>query len=117
MRVESITTTVLVRDMDRAMRFYRDRLGLTIRVAEEDWALFEQPVGLMLSPEPLPEDNLSFNAVMLTLNVANIHAAYDELILQGVDFLVPPTDVGGAYTATLRDTEGNLLQLLQSQVP
>lgn len=116
MRFNAVTTTVLVQDMDRALRFYRDRLGFSVEFEAEDWALLAENVGLMRSPEPLPEDNLSLNAVMLTLHVADVHAAYDELTRAGVAFLVVPTDVGGALIATFRDSEGNLLQLMQKQI-
>lgn len=107
---------VLVQDMDRAVRFYRDTLGFRLQAEQEDWAIFEERVGLMLSPEPLPLDNLSLNAVMVTLNVSDAHAAYHELVQKGVAFLVGPTDVGGAIVASFRDSEGNLLQVLQSQI-
>jgi predicted enzyme related to lactoylglutathione lyase len=104
---------VLVLDIDRALRFYRDRLGFTVQFEEEDWVVFEQGVGLMLSPEPLPQDNIFLNAISLSLYVEDISAAYGELIDHGVAFLVVPTDVGGATVASFRDTEGNLIQLLQ----
>jgi predicted enzyme related to lactoylglutathione lyase len=107
---------VLVQDIDRAIRFYRDLLGFTLRAEQEDWAIFDERVGLMLSPEPLPADNISLNAVMLTLNVEDVHAAYHELVTKGVAFLVGPTDVGGAIVATFRDSEGNLIQMLESEM-
>jgi predicted enzyme related to lactoylglutathione lyase len=115
-RIDAVTTTVLVQDMDRALRFYRDTLGLTIRMEQEDWALFCEGVGLMLSPEPLPQDNFSLNAVMISLSVEDVHAAYHELIDKGVAFFVGPTDVGGAVVASFRDSEGNILQMIQPQV-
>ena len=114
MRVNQVTAMVLVQDMDRAIRFYRDLLGFRLQAEQEDWAMFEERVGLMLSPEPLPLDNMSLNAVMITLYVDDVHAAYQELVQKGVAFLVGPTDVGGAIVASFRDTEGNLLQMLQA---
>ena len=114
MRIDSVTAMVLVHDMDRAVRFYRDLLGFTLTFEQEDWAMFDERVGLMLSPEPLPQDNLNLNAVMVTLQVPDAHAAYHELIEKGVAFMVGPSDVGGAIVASFRDSEGNLLQLLQS---
>ena len=116
MTINSITTMVLVQDMDRALRFYRDLLGLNVTLEQEDWALFAEGVGLMLSPEPLPQDNLSLNAVMVSLNVDDVHASYHELVQKGVAFFVGPTDVGGAIVASFRDTEGNILQMVQTQI-
>lgn len=116
MRIDAVTTTVLVQDLDRALQFYRDTLGLTVTMEQEDWALFAEGVGLMLSPEPLPQDNLSLNAVMISLTVNNVHDAYHELIDKGVPFFVAPTDVGGAIVASFRDSEGNILQMIQPQI-
>lgn len=116
MRIDAVTTAVLVQDLDRALRFYRDLLGLTLSMEQEDWALFAEGIGLMLSPEPLPQDNLNLNAVMISLTVPDVHAAYHELIEKGVAFFVGPTDVGGALVATFRDSEGNLLQMIQPLV-
>ena len=114
MQINRVLTMVLVQDIERALRFYRDTLGFTVEVEEEDWAVFAENIGLMVSPEPLPMDNVNLNAVIVTLNVSDVHATYHELIEKGVPFLVGPTDVGGATVASFRDTEGNLLQLVES---
>ena len=106
----------LVQDMDRALRFYRDTLGFQLEYEEEDWAVFAENVGLMLSPEPIPQDSVNLNALMLTLQVPDARAAFNELTSKGVAFLVPPTDVGGAVSATFRDSEGNLIQLIEHQM-
>ena len=116
LRVNHVTSVVLVQDIDRAVRFYRDSLGLTLQFEQEDWASFHENVGLMLSPEPIPEFNLAVNAVMLTLHVDDAHASYHEMIDKGIAFIIGPTDVGGAIVASFRDTEGNVLQLLQTLV-
>ena len=50
---------------------------------------------------------------MLTLNVEDTQESFQELTSKGVSFFVPPTDVGGAIVASFRDSEGNLIQLLQ----
>ena len=113
MRFSRVVTMVLVQDLERALRFYGDALGFRIQHEEEDWAVFEENVGLMLSPEPLPQDTVNLNAVMLTLQVEDVSAAFNELTEKGVAFLIPPTNVGDAVSATLRDSEGNLIQLIQ----
>jgi len=114
MNVRRVTATVLVQDMDRALRFYRDTLSFAVEQEAEEWALFREGMGLMVSPEPLPQDSLQLNAILLSLETDDVHAAYGSLIERGVAFLVPPTDVGGAIVATFRDSEGNLLQLVQT---
>lgn len=114
MRILGTASVVLVQDLDRAMRFYRETLGLTLAVEQEDWAMFAENVGLMRAEEPLPEDAVNLNAIVLTFQVEDVRAAYGELIEKGVPFLVPPTEVGTALVASFRDTEGNLLQLMSS---
>lgn len=111
--IRKVTVVVLVRDLDRALRFYRDLLGLTIEDESEEWVFFCQGIGLMVSPEPIPEDAINLNAVTVSLAVDDVDAAYDELVKKGVAFLVPPTDAGGARVASFRDSEGNVLQLVR----
>lgn len=113
MRFHGVMAMVLVQDIERALRFYRDTLGFTVQEEQEDWILFNEGVGLQVAPEPLPETNLNINAVMVTLIVEDVRAAYHELTQKGVAFFLPPTDAGGALLATFRDTEGNLIQMMQ----
>ncbi len=104
---------VLVQDIERALRFYRDVLGFTVQEEQEDWVVFQEGVGLQVAPEPMPEVNLNINAVLVTLLVDDVQTAYEELTQKGVAFFLPPTDAGGALLATFRDTESNLIQLMQ----
>ena len=113
MRFQGVMAMVLVQDIERAMRFYRDTLGFTVQEEQEDWVLFNEGVSLGLSPEPLPEASLALNSVIVTLIVDDVETSYAELTQQGVAFFLPPTTEGGITFATFRDTEGNLLQLVQ----
>lgn len=113
MRLQGLMAMVLVQDIERALRFYRDVLGFTVQDEQEDWVVFQEGVGLQMSPEPLPEVNVNINAVMVTLIVDDVQGAYAALTQKGVAFFVPPTESSGAVFATFRDTENNLLQLMQ----
>jgi len=104
---------VLVQDMDRAMRFYRDALGLTVDQEEEDFATFAEGVGLMLAPEPIADELLNMNSVVISLHVDSVQDAFHELTQKGIPFFIAPTDAGGFTIASLRDSEGNILQLVQ----
>ena len=105
---------VMVQDIERALMFYRDTLGFTVQDEHEDWVVFTEGVSLGLSPEPGSEFSLALNAVMLTLVVDDVQAAYEELISKGVAFILSPQLDGGMAHATLRDTEGNMVQLLST---
>lgn len=113
-RIQGVMAIGLVQDIERALRFYRDVLGFTVQEEQEDWVVFTEGVGLRVAPEPLPEWSLNVNAVMISLMVEDVRAAYAELTEKGVAFFLPPTESGGAVFATFRDTENNLLQLLQN---
>jgi predicted enzyme related to lactoylglutathione lyase len=103
---------VMVQDIERALRFYREVLGFTVQDEQEDWVVFNEGVSLGLSPEPAYELSVSLNAVMVSLVVDDVQAAYEELIAKGVAFFLAPQTDGGTTFATLRDSEGNLMQLL-----
>lgn len=113
MQIQGVMATVLVNDIERAIRFYRDMLGFTIEEEAEEWVVFAEGVGLRLSPEPLPELNNGLNGVTLTILVADVRAAFTELTQSGAAFFVPPTEADGGVFATLRDSEGNFIQLMQ----
>jgi catechol 2,3-dioxygenase-like lactoylglutathione lyase family enzyme len=104
---------VRVQNIDRALRFYRDTLGFTVQEEQEDWVIFNEGVGLHAAPEPLPEVSFNVNAVLVTLLVDDVQGIYAELVKQGVPFFLPPTESGGILYAAFRDTENNLLQLMQ----
>jgi predicted enzyme related to lactoylglutathione lyase len=112
-RFHGVMAMVLVQDIDRATRFYRDTLGFTIQDESEDWVMFHEGVGLQMSPEPLPELSININAVQVALNVENVHEAYNELTKLGVPFYLPPMESGGMIFASFRDSENNLVQLVE----
>lgn len=114
MTLAGVIAMVLVHDIDRALRFYRDILGLTVQEEQEDWVVFNEGIGLAVSPEPLPEVNLNLNSVMVTLLTPDVEAAYSELTSRGVAFVMAPARMGGASVAAFRDTENNVLQLMSA---
>src|SRR5579875_1305780 len=108
---EGVMAVVMVQDIERALRFYRDLLGFTVQEEQEDWVFFQEGVGLKTAPEAGAEVRFEANAVVLTLIVKDVVAAYRELTERGVAFFLPPTTQNGLKIAVLRDTENNLIQL------
>ena len=113
MRFHGVMAMTLVQDIERALRFYRDVLGFTVQDEQEDWVIFNEGVGLWLSPEPMADVNFNLNSVMLTLFVDDVEASFAELTQKGVAFFQPPTQENGQWFATFRDTESNILRLVQ----
>ncbi len=114
LQFKGVAVCVMVQDIERALRFYRDILGFTVEEEREDWVYFLEGVILQLNPDPHSDVRLEANAVVLTLLVNDVADSYKSLTEQGVAFLLPPTNENGVTIAVLRDTENCFIQLLQT---
>ncbi|HET8622702.1 MAG TPA: VOC family protein [Gemmatimonadales bacterium] len=106
-----------VEDLDRAVRFYRDVLGMPFLFQAPPGLAFFRcgPVTLMLSrPERAEFDHAGS---VLYFRVPDVEAAYQTLLARGVSFEGPPHAVHREpgrelRMAFLRDSEGNPLALM-----
>ena len=112
---------VTVQDPERAVRFYRDTLGMRLLFqAPPALAFFDcGGVRLMLSPPEGPEAARASSIVYYA--VPDIHAAHATLVGRGAHFARPPHQVAAlsdrdVWMAFLHDSEQNLLALM-SEVP
>jgi len=124
--IESIGITNLgqisinIRDLARAMAFYRDVLGLPLLFTAPNLAFFDcGGVRLMLGRAETPE--LDHPSSILYFRVTEIKAAHQRLLEMGVQFLnaprvIAPMPAYDLWMAAFRDSEGNILQLM-SEVP
>src|SRR5258708_3801683 len=94
-----------VADMNRAVKFYRDVLGLPLKFESPGWSEFVTGE-TTLALHPASEKNLA-GAVELGFTVADIQKFHQEIRAQGVQFSMPPTkqDYGGLL-AQFVDSEG-----------
>jgi|SRR5271165_740729 len=94
-----------VADMDRAVKFHRDVLGLALKFQSPGWSEFvtgETSLGLHpASPKNPP------GSVELGFKVPNLEKFHQEMTARGVQFNIPPTkqDFGGML-AQFVDSEG-----------
>ena len=93
-----------VADMDRAVAFYRDTLGLALKFESPHWTEFatgETTLALHpASPEnPAGTTHLGFGS-------ADVEAFHRALTAQGVRFTRPPTPEHGITLAEFVDSEG-----------
>jgi methylmalonyl-CoA/ethylmalonyl-CoA epimerase len=109
---------VVVQDLDRAVRFYRDTLGLTFLFqAPPGLAFFDlSGVRLMLDKpsEPLPN---GVGTSILYYGVDDIQAEHAALVAGGVKFEEPPHRIASLgdrdiWMGAFRDSEGNMLALM-----
>ena len=108
------TIVLFVSDVERAARFYRDRLGLE-EVYESDGRLALQcgPTRLLLHPTEDPARGVS--NVELYFQVDDVDAAVSRLRADGVGVLVEPTDEPwGERNAGILDPDGYPIYLTQS---
>jgi lactoylglutathione lyase len=115
---------LIVEDLDRALGFYVDVLGLRLGHRSGDYAQLDtgttrlalytrsamaKTLGMALNP-PV------FNApgFEVGFKVSDVDAAFTELIARGAYPVMPPTDrFWGQRTAYLRDPDGHLIELAQ----
>jgi predicted enzyme related to lactoylglutathione lyase len=110
-----------VADMDRAVTFYRDVLGLTFVHRDAHWASFDVGgvrVGLHWSGgeavPPVPHDEHGALAgATLTLKVDDVRAESERLIGHGVRFLAPVSEFPWGTLGAFFDPDGNVVKLMQ----
>ena len=105
-----------VRDMDAAVAFYRDVVGLTpVRRAGDEWAEFDAgPVRLGLHGAEVPQPG----GGTAVFRVEDLDAARRQLEGRGARFDEHVGEVEGfARFATFRDPDGNALQIIEYRHP
>jgi len=112
---------VNVKDLDRAIAFYRDMLGMTFLFqAPPNMAFFDcGGIRLMLGVADRPD--LQHPASVIYYKVEDIERVYETFNARGVEFIVKPHLVAPMPTydlwlADFKDSEGNILALM-SEVP
>jgi catechol 2,3-dioxygenase-like lactoylglutathione lyase family enzyme len=109
---------VPVSDVDRAVAFYRDRLGMPFLYQFPGMGFFQcGRVRLLLG---VPEAGLALGPVTIYYRVANLDAAVAALEGRGITFehaahVVHRTDVSEVWMASLRDPDGNPVVLMSER--
>lgn len=134
-------TGIVVSDMQRSLRFYRDLLGLEVWADFKDNSDYVQKVtnvqdahiwmiklnaknggGVELlqylsHPQPVPEPRRSCDAGInhIAIQVENIDDLHQKLVAEGIAFHAPPTIAsdGSAKVTYCRDPEGVIVELVQ----
>jgi catechol 2,3-dioxygenase-like lactoylglutathione lyase family enzyme len=117
-------TVLIVDDLDRALAFYVDVLGIELnhrsgpfaqlktgdtRLAFYERAAMQETLGIPLEP---PAENAP--GFEIGFYVANVDNAYAELVVSGAKAVTPPADrAWGQRTAYVRDPDGHLVELVE----
>ena len=117
MSLQDLAYTILyVDDMDRATRFYRDRVGLALAYSAPGWVQFNTTGAAVVLHPRLPEQKNAPHGDQTThvgFRVEDLDAEYQRLVQQHVEFLAPPANAGFGKHATFLDPEGNAIDLLE----
>ena len=108
--------TIWSEDLNNLLPFYRDRLGLPVAIQIPGFAVLGAPGGASLALGTHSEvrgRNADPARHMVGLATDDVDADWTRLTREGVEFVEKPTDYGQLRIATLKDPEGNLVQLLQ----
>ena len=108
--------TTWSQDVGNLLPFYRDLLGLPVAIEIPGFVVLGQPGAPSLALGTHSEvrgRNADPARHMVGLGTDDVDAEWKRLAAAGVEFVERPTDYGQLRIATLRDPEGNLVQLLQ----
>ena len=115
---------LIVEDLDRALRFYTGVLGLRLGHRSGEYAqldtgatrlaLYTRNAMAKTLGRSLDAPTATAPGFEIGFKVADVDAAFNELMAQGVPSVVPPTDrFWGQRTAYVRDPDGHLVELAQ----
>lgn len=107
-----------VRDQDRALKFYTEKIGLRVLTDQEftpaqRWIEMSIPgaeTGVTLFTPEGQEDRIG-TFVNTSWEVDDIDKTYEELAAKGVEFAGPPQKQPWGKFAVMKDSEGNQIVL------
>jgi methylmalonyl-CoA/ethylmalonyl-CoA epimerase len=108
---------VNVKDLDRAIAFYRDILGMTFLFEAPPNMAFFDCGGIRLILGIPDRSDLDHPASIIYYKVADIERVYETFKARGVEFIVKPHLVApmpdyDLWLADFKDSEGNFLALM-----
>lgn len=93
-----------VEDMDRAVAFYRDTLGLELKFQSPFWSEFATGETTLALHPASPENPAGGVELGLAVDsLAEFYGRRDEL---GIVFTEPPKEMHGVHIARFRDVDG-----------
>ena len=122
-----LTHILVISDMSKAKKFYRDVLGAEIYREYGgtscvlkflgSWLLLvtgggptkDKPTTTFSIPE-----NPDIVSHAMTIRVPDCNQAYKVLMERGAEFLTPPVDWGGEIRCFFRDPDGHLLEISEA---
>lgn len=110
---------IFVNDLERALEFYRDTLGLPVsKEGSFGGEFFLEPAHIGVHPAVHPDSQaLVGRHTGITFFVPGLLHFCGELHEKGVRFLSEPTRMAWGVMAMIADPEGNVFALWEDQAP
>lgn len=104
MQAKFVYAIRFVADMDAALAFFRDTMGLTVRFATPFWSEFDTgEVTLALHPA---NDANPAGHTRLGFSTPNLAALHEARAANGLEFTDPPRDEHGTLVSMIRGIDG-----------
>lgn len=112
MALTNIKYMLWAQDMERAVSFYQNTIGLNVDIQSPEWSeLKYRETIVALHGGHDGSDNMTG----LSLQFDDVQSAYDSAVKNGAEPVHPPSQEGGEpiILATIKDPEGNIIMLTQ----
>ncbi|WP_344614198.1 VOC family protein [Dactylosporangium salmoneum] len=114
--INGVSITLIVSDLQRSRRFYRDTLGLTELDSGDTSVVLKTGAARVVLRRVADMPPVDRRVVHLNLDVPDVYEAYERLREQGIDFVhrprvVPQGEQLELCSATFRDPDGHAIAL------
>jgi predicted enzyme related to lactoylglutathione lyase len=112
----AVGATIWSEDLGNLLPFYRDVLGLPVGIQIPGFVVLgnlDAPALALGTHSEVRGRNADPSRHMVGFTTDDVRADWKRLKDAGVEFIEDPTEYGKHRIATLKDPEGNLIQLLE----
>jgi catechol 2,3-dioxygenase-like lactoylglutathione lyase family enzyme len=105
---------LLVSNMDRSIRFYRDILGIPVKTKSKDWTeFFNKDTVLALHPAKKKSQMKTGSGMLVGFEVSDLDSTVKTLKQKKVKFFKKPKDEPFGKHAIIRDPDGHLVSIAE----
>lgn len=104
---------LLVSDIDRSIRFYRDVLGMEMKQHSPDWVEFSKSGSTVLALHPAKKNVATNSSMLVGFSFSDLDSVYQDLKEKNVDIYKDLTTEKFGKHAIIKDPDGHLLSLVE----
>jgi catechol 2,3-dioxygenase-like lactoylglutathione lyase family enzyme len=105
---------LLVSNMEKSVKFYRDTLGLPIKTKSKDWTeFFNNDTVMALHPAKKKSNIKTGSGMMVGFEVGDLEATVKKLKEKKVKFFKKPKEEPFGKHAIVKDPDGHLISIAE----